>query len=133
MLTTGQIEWMSGVAETMDLNGIWVYFDEPGGSTFAPHGLVTFEDRRDGFLQTVLSLLEANYIQLRNFSDNAPAEGTHAQQVQQLREVFPSDDEDMLDGLWFFMPDCPLGCTWEWKDQPPRAPLILLPYAPLTA
>lgn len=130
MLTNHDLAKMAAIAETMDLDGLWMFFDKPGGDFSVPTDLVGFAERRDAFLRVVLSLIEANYIQLLNWSDDVQASGTPAEQVARLRDAFPANDEGLLDGIWFFTRGCPVGCNWELPDLPAKKPLILVPYPP---
>lgn len=101
------------------------------------HGIVpplesypdTFLGRREAFLETVGQLLQLGYIRLVDVltPDNAPLSGSAADQVDQLRSVFPRSPETLegSGGLsWFETRECPFEIVWKW---PGRKPVPLFP------
>ncbi len=111
-------------ARIVDLHSIWFSFDTPGGDPEFPHALVTFAERREGFLWTVRQLFEHGYIELLR-DGGVPFPGLIDDKIDALRRAFPADDEGMEEGLWFFSPECPMGSNWKWPNQ--AAPIPFLP------
>lgn len=110
--------------EDWDLNDIWaLWFDTPRGDSRDPHELVTFEERREGFLWTLKQLFEHGYIEL-NRPGGVPYPGSIDEKLQALREAFRSNDDDMEDGLWFLFPECPMGSNWKWPSRSDPLPFV---------
>lgn len=124
ILTAEQLDYLASGSEDMDLDSIWDYFDRPHG--FDPvvnHSLVSFEERREGFLWTVKQLFEHGFIEL-NRRGGVPFPGSIDEKLDALREAFPSDDEGMEEGMWFFFPECPMGSNWKWPYQAEPIPFV---------
>jgi len=122
-ITAEQLGQIAAECEDRDLNSLWLYFETPGGDPGFPHSLVSFEERREGFLWTVKQLFEHGFIEL-NRNGGVPFPGTIDEKLAALREAFPANDEGMRDGLWFFFPECPMGSSWWWPNRAEPVPFV---------
>lgn len=127
-ITSEQLAQIASECEDRDLNSVWLYFDTPGGDPGFPHSLMSFAERREGFLWTVKQLFEHGFIEL-NRDGGAPFPGLIDEKLDALRAAFPLNDEGMEDGMWFFFPECPMGSSWWWPKQAP--PVAFVPGKPL--
>lgn len=120
MLPINQLIYISETCEQQELDAIWGHFAKPGGFPTFEHELMTFEERREGFLWTLKRLLQNGLIVLPRWSDGSWLEGTPEEQIDAIRKVFPTDDEGMKDSYWFYPPGCPVGVLWEWPGRDPQ-------------
>jgi hypothetical protein len=113
MLADKDYEWIADGCEDMELNSVWDYFSEPGGTVYLKHNFVTFDSRREALLWIVKRLLEEGRIKLVNMRSHVPLEGSIDEQIQRFRDAFPKSDEEMDNGFWFFSEACPGGSAWQ--------------------
>lgn len=117
MLTNEQLDKISGGSDWQELDSVWQEFGMPIEYRDTDHTLVSFDERREGFLWTLKRFLENGHIRLLWWSDKSLATGTPDEQVDIIRQAFPANDEGMEDGLWFFPVGCPVGVLWEWPGR----------------
>ncbi len=43
--------------------------------------------------------------------------GTTEEQMEMFRKSFPTSDEEMDSGAWFFADECPAGAVWVLKGE----------------
>ena len=123
-LSNGKFISEIGFIEDMDIDALWGYFGIRDDFLTLPYARLTFELRREAFLWLVKRLIEDSYIQLINKTTNLPIGISIDKAIDVFREAFPSNDEDMENGLWFFYDDCPYGCRWSFDGR--RTPYIQL-------
>jgi hypothetical protein len=119
MLVDADYEWIAEGCEDMELDSIWDYFSEPGGTVYLKHSFFAFDSRREALLWVMKRLLEEGRIKLVKMGSQAPLEGSIDEQIQRFRDAFPKNDAEMDKGLWFFSEGCPGGSAWqhELKDK----------------
>lgn len=122
-ITPEQLAHIASQCEDRDLHSIWFSFDTPGGDPEFPHSLTTFAERREGFLWTVGQLFEHGYIELLR-DGGVPFPGAIDDKIEALRQAFPTDDDGMEEGMWFFFPECPMGANWKWPNRAEPIPFL---------
>lgn len=115
MLSNEQYEFIAEGCEDMDLDALWDYFSVPFGCELLRHDLEYFEERKEGFLWVIERLMVEKKIILVDLKNHAPLSGSIKEQVQLFMDRFPGNDQEMDNGIWFFMDDCPGGCNWRWQ------------------
>ncbi|MFJ4254602.1 hypothetical protein [Microbacterium sp. NPDC090003] len=121
-ITPEQLAHIASQCEDRDLHSIWSAFDTPGGDPEFPHSLMTFTERREGFLWTVRQLFDHGYELLRD--GVIPFPGPIDDKIDALRQAFPADDDGMDEGMWFFLPECPMGANWKWPNRAEPIPFL---------
>lgn len=122
-ITPEQLADIASECEDRDLHAVWFSFDSPRGGCASEHSLVTFEERREGFLWTVKQLFEHGYIELLR-EGGVPFPGPIDDKIDALRQAFPADDDGMEEGMWFFFPECPMGSNWKWPNRAEPIPFL---------
>ncbi|MFZ4893568.1 DUF596 domain-containing protein [Plantibacter sp. Mn2098] len=120
VLTSQQLEEIAGGSEWQELDSVWQEFGVPIEYRSISHDLVSFEERREGFLWALTRFLENGHIRLLRWSDKSLVTGTPEEQVDIIRRAFPYNDEDLDDGVWFLTDASQVGVLWEWPGRDPK-------------
>ncbi|MFZ4893569.1 hypothetical protein ACL9RL_03875 [Plantibacter sp. Mn2098] len=119
-LSAEQLLYIAEGAEWQELDSVWLYFKQPFGYSYLPHKLESFSERREGFLWALTHFLEHGQMRLLWWSDASLVTGTPDEQVDIIRQAFPTNDDGMDDGRWFFSLESQVGVIWEWPGRDPK-------------
>ncbi|UIX81023.1 DUF596 domain-containing protein [Xylella fastidiosa] len=75
----------------------------------------SFEERKKDFLFIIGKLLDEGRLKLAKKGEFIT--GTTEELVEMFRKSFPTSDEEMEFGVWFFSDDCPAGAVWISKGE----------------
>ncbi|WP_419653912.1 DUF596 domain-containing protein [Xylella fastidiosa] len=97
------------------LNGLWSYIRRAHGIPPQRWDPDSFEERKKDFLFIVGKLLEEGKLKLAKNGEFIT--GTTEELVEMFRKSFPTSDEEMEFGVWFFADECPAGAVWVYKGE----------------
>ncbi|QIK62563.1 DUF596 domain-containing protein [Leucobacter viscericola] len=124
--TAEQLLWLHEGEDDGDLYGIWFRFNGDTSGIEPPliNPPVTFEERREAFLDLLTVFLEKGYLRFAwQWEEGEPfLNGRIAEQIRVLRDAMPDSDEEILyDGnpLWFIT-TCPIDVVWRWPGRDPE-------------
>ncbi|KQH73190.1 DUF596 domain-containing protein [Xylella fastidiosa subsp. sandyi] len=114
MLTQQQID---GICEELGgaLDGLWDSVAYAYGISPAQEDPASFEERKNDFLFLIGKLLDEGRLKLAE--KNEFITGTTEELVEMFRKSFPTSDEEMEFGVWFFADECPAGAVWVFKGE----------------
>ncbi|MDL9998622.1 DUF596 domain-containing protein [Variovorax sp. J22P240] len=94
---------MVSYAEDQELGAFWSYLKRDSPS---------FGERREAFFCILRRLLVEKKIKLVHMYTKIPMSGSYEEQVELFSELFPKNEEEMDNGVWFLMRECPGGAVW---------------------
>ncbi|ARO69782.1 hypothetical protein B9J09_11870 [Xylella fastidiosa subsp. pauca] len=97
------------------LDGLWSYIRRAHGIPPHQEDLGSFEERKNDFLFMIGKLLDEGKLKLAENGEFIT--GTTEELVEMFRKSFPTSDEEMEFGVWFFSDDCPAGAVWVYKGE----------------
>ncbi|KAJ4852041.1 DUF596 domain-containing protein [Xylella fastidiosa subsp. multiplex] len=114
MLTQEQIDYIfENVGWALD--GLWSCIENIYGITGTKKDPDSFEERKKDFLFMIGKLLDEGKLKLAKKGEFIT--GTTEELVEMFRKSFPTSDEEMEFGVWFFSDDCPAGAVWISKGE----------------
>ncbi|AIC13362.1 DUF596 domain-containing protein [Xylella fastidiosa subsp. morus] len=114
MLTQEQID---SICEDLGgpLSFLWSYIGRANGIPPQLRDPDSFEKRKNDFLFIVGKLLDEGKLKLAKKGEFI--NGTTEELVEMFRSSFPTSDEEMQRGTWFFFDECPAGAVWVLKGE----------------
>ncbi|HHW4677660.1 MAG TPA: DUF596 domain-containing protein, partial [Xylella fastidiosa subsp. fastidiosa] len=94
---------------------LWGYIEDAHGIIGTKKDPDSFEERKNDFLFLVGKLLDEGELKLAKKGKFMT--GTTEEQVEMFRKSFPTSDEEMEFGVWFFADECPAGAVWVFKGE----------------
>ncbi|ACB93607.1 DUF596 domain-containing protein [Xylella fastidiosa subsp. fastidiosa] len=115
MLTQEQIDDFCEVLGGA-LDGLWSYIGRMHGiPPNQDEDPASFEERKKDFLFIIGKLLDEGRLKLAKKGEFIT--GSTEELVEMFRKSFPTSDEEMEFGVWFFADDCPAGAVWISKGE----------------
>ncbi|AIC10744.1 DUF596 domain-containing protein [Xylella fastidiosa] len=76
----------------------------------------SFEERKNDFLFIIGKLLDEGKLKLGNRKGEFFT-GTTAELVEMFRSCFPASDEELIEGIWLVIEECPFVAVWVHKGE----------------
>ncbi|ARO69781.1 hypothetical protein B9J09_11860 [Xylella fastidiosa subsp. pauca] len=114
MLTQEQIDVICECLVSA-LDSIWFKIGREYGVSIQQVDPVSFEERKKDFLFIIGKLLDEGRLKLAKKGEFIT--GTTEELVEMFRKSFPTSDEEMEFGVWFFSDECPAGAVWVYKGE----------------
>ncbi|WP_112692911.1 DUF596 domain-containing protein [Microvirgula sp. AG722] len=105
MISEERYKFIVTHARGMALDVIWLYLEDDSCS---------YSDRQNKFLWILKRMLDARIISLAKNGSilDKPADAI----INDFKKSFPEQDEDVNNGMWFFLDSCPTGIGWNMPD-----------------
>jgi len=113
-LTDAEYEQLALRCEDMELDAVWGELNSPFAGADWMARFRSFDVRKHAFLWIIRRLVLDGHIVLV-VADGRPEvalPGTLDEQIEAMSSAFPRTDDEMENGIWFFMPACPFGGNW---------------------
>ncbi|WP_419653908.1 DUF596 domain-containing protein [Xylella fastidiosa] len=114
MLTQEQLDDIYEIVRG-PLSYLWGYIENAYATPPQKPDPASFEERKKDFLFIIGKLLDEGRLKLAKKGKFMT--GTTEEQVEMFRKSFPTSDEEMEFGVWFFADECPAGAVWISKGE----------------
>jgi hypothetical protein len=101
MLSKNRYDFIVSHCEGMALDAIWLY---------ALRDRDTFHERKALFLWLLQRMIEDKKIVAAK--NGILLDGSASEIAKRFDLAFPSNEDGLDNGVWFFLPDCPAGIGW---------------------
>lgn len=120
-MSDAEYERLALVCEDMELDAIWheLGFERRGIDWV--ERFRSFGTRKRAFLWVVRRLvLDGRIALVPNGRHDLTMSGSLDEHIEVMNRAFPQTDDEMNNGIWFFMSDCPFGGNWRFLRTPPQ-------------
>lgn len=120
-LSDAEYEELALRCEDMELDAVWGELGSPFRETGWSERFQSFGARKRAFLWVVRRLvLDGRIALVPNGRHDLPMPGSLDEQIEAMNRAFPQTDDEIDNGVWFFMSDCPFGGNWRHQRTPPQ-------------
>lgn len=105
MISEERYKFIVTHAHGMALDVVWLYLEDDSCS---------YSDRKNKFLWVLKKMLDAKLIFLAK--NGFRLDKSVDTIIDDFNKSFPEQDEDVNNGVWFFLDGCPAGIGWSMPD-----------------
>ncbi|MBE0269870.1 DUF596 domain-containing protein [Xylella fastidiosa subsp. multiplex] len=97
------------------LHFLWGYIRDAHGLSTGQVDFDSFEERKNDFFFVLGKLMDEGRLKLGNRKTELIMEGTTLELIDMFRRCFPASDEELIEGIWLVIEECPFVVVWVHK------------------